>query len=219
MRRMLLAGMLALPFLLATASQALAQGAGCNTPGGCGGGVIPPRFDHGGGGGYGGGSGGYHGPFHGLGLGCPPAGPFSVGFRLFSRIHQEGPLVNYGPYEGYYPFEPYGPWTSDLKYTGPIGRQGGNAATGRLRLNELSSGCSGGLGCGGRLGHHGVHQSPCGTCSSGHTWGSYSLATLKNVGHRINPWQHRHTSGCSTCHSAIQPSDSIQTVGLSMTER
>ncbi len=210
MRRMLLAGMLALPFALATAAPAAAQGPGCGRPGGCGN-SIAPNF----GAGYGSGSGGHHhGVFCSLAGGCPPAGPFSVGFRIFSRIHQDGPLVNYGPYEGYYPFQPYGPWTSDLRYTGPLTAAGGGgtAATGLLRLSEFSGG-AGGRGFGG------VRHSPCGTCSSGHTWGSYSLATLSNIGHRINPWQHRGTQGCSTCHSAIQPSEPIQTASLTVTER
>ena len=184
MRRMLLAGMLVLPFALAMASDARAQGPGCNSPGGnCG-----PSY---------GGGGAVYTP------------GYQVRYRLFSCLHQEGPLVNYGPYAGYYPFEPYGPWTSDLRYTGPIGHGHGAAATGRLRLSEFSSG----------FGHGGVRHSPCGTCSSGHSWGTYSLATLKNIGHRINPWHHRDCNTCSTCHSAIQPDQSIQAVGLSVTER
>ena len=207
MRRMLFAGMLALPLLLATVSSAAAQGPGCNTPGGCG--APGANF------GYGfapSNSGGYRGPLHGLALGSPPAGQWSFGFRYLSLIHQHGPLVNYGPFEGYYPFEPYGPWTSDLRYTGPLAginpHAGSGAATGHIRLNELSGGCA--------HGHCGVHSSPCGSCTSNHTWGSYSLATLKNVGHRVHPY---HYSGCSNCQSAIQPAEPIQAASLSVTER
>jgi hypothetical protein len=98
MRRMLWAGLLALPIMLATADAANAQG--CSS---CG-------------------------PLAGVGrpngwTGTP--GPFgSAGFcmKFFGTWHQNGPLVNYGPYEGYYPFTPYGPWTSDLRYTGPSHR-------------------------------------------------------------------------------------------------
>ena len=94
MRRMLWAGLLALPMMLATTETASAQwcGGGCATPGVWG----APKSN----------------PF-GCGLFC---------FRLFPGLHQEGPLVNYGPYYGYYPFEPYGPWTSDLRYTGPTSK-------------------------------------------------------------------------------------------------
>ena len=193
MRRMLLAGMLVLPFALATAATVQAQGPGCGTPGGCAPGA-----------GYG-------------GYAAAPTFAYP-GYRIrclsFPKLHQEGPLVNYGPYSGYYPFEPYGPWTSDLRYTGPLGAAGGSGATGRLRLTELTSGFGGFHGL-----HHGVRTSPCGTCSSGHSWGSYSLATLSNIGHRINPWQHRGSSTCSSCHSAIQPDSSIQSVGLTVNER
>jgi len=193
---MLLAGMLALPFALATAATVQAQGPGCGTPGGCAPGA-----------GYG-------------GYAAAPTFAYP-GYRIrclsFPKLHQEGPLVNYGPYSGYYPFEPYGPWTSDLRYTGPLGAAGGSGATGRLRLTELSSGFGGFRGFHGL--HHGVRTSPCGTCSSGHSWGSYSLATLSNIGHRINPWQHRGSSSCSSCHSAIQPDSSIQAASLTVNER
>ena len=102
MRRMLWAGLLALPVMLATAEPVQAQG--CSScPGGGGGG----------------------GPVYGW-FGSPTRGPFGCnGFclGLFGTWLQDGPLVNYGPYEGYYPFEPYGPWTSDLRYTGPTTRR------------------------------------------------------------------------------------------------
>jgi hypothetical protein len=198
MRRMLLAGMLALPFLLATAATSAAQAPGCAAPGGGGVGAVGANFGYG----YGAGTGGYQGPFCGLFLGVPPAGHFSAGFRIFPLIHQQGPLVNYGPFAGYYPFEPYGPWTSDLKYTGSLqappghfARHGGGiggAATGHIRLSELSGG------------------------GGGHTWGSYSLATLKNVGHRIHG---PHHGGCSNCQSAIQPAEPIQAASSTLTER
>jgi len=201
MRRILLAGMLA----LATATAASAQGPGCNTPGGCAPAMATANF------GYGYGPGGHHHHKH-IGTGFPPAGFYAFAYAIFPRIHQEGPLVNYGPYSGYYPFEPYGPWTSDLRYTGPLGGTGGGGgATGRLRIGDLSGGGFGGL--------HGVRHSPCGTCSSGHNWSSYSLATLKNIGHRINPWHHRGSGACSTCHSAIQPDQSIQAASLTVSER
>ena len=217
MRRMLFAGMLALPFLL-TASAASAQAPGCNTPGGCGNAAAGANFGYGFGAGTGTGS--YRGPFHGLGLGVPPHGAFSIGFRILPLIHQHGPLVNYGPFEGYYPFEPYGPWTSDLKYTGSLQAPpghfalhqagfGGGAPTGRLRLNEITGGAGGGFG-------GGVRHSPCGSCSSGHSWGSYSMATQKNVGHRVHG---HHRGGCSDCHSAIQSAEPIQAASLSVTER
>ena len=207
MRRMLLAGMLALPFLLATAATGSAQAPGCATPGG---GAPGANFGYG----YGAatGTGGYRGPFCGLFLGVPPFSPFSAGFRIFPLIHQEGPLVNYGPFSGYYPFEPYGPWTSDLQYTGSLqappghfarhggiggfGGGGGAAATGRLRLNELSGGAP----------------------DIGHSWGSYSLATLRNVGHRVHG-HHHHRGECSNCHTSLQPAEPIQAASLSLTER
>lgn len=216
MRRMLLAGMLALPCLLAIATTSSAQAPGCAVPAGYGGsaaGAAGSNFGYGYGTGTG--TGGYRGPFCGLLLGVPPFAPFSVGFRIFPLIHQEGPLVNYGPFSGYYPFEPYGPWTSDLKYTGSLeappghfarhggllGGGGGTGATGRLRLSELSGGGGEGIG-------HG-----------GHTWGSYSLATLRNVGHRVHGPHHHHHGVCSNCQAAIQSAEPIQAAGLSVTER
>lgn len=195
MRRILGAGLLALPLMLVLGQSANAQGVGCNTPGGCGASA-----------GYGGGYGAGFGAANcGYGFGAS-----LVRFRLFPCIHQEGPLVNYGPYSGYYPFEPYGPWTSDLRYTGPTGKIG-SAATGRLRIGDLSGG--------GRSGFGGVRHSPCGTCSSGHNWGSYAVATLGNIGHRINPWANRGCGTCSSCHSAIQPDSDIRTASAVVNER
>lgn len=46
-------------------------------------------------------------------------GHWGCTLRLFPKIHQHGPLFNYGPYYGYPPFEPYGWWNSYLQYTGP----------------------------------------------------------------------------------------------------
>lgn len=99
MRRMLWAGLLALPLLLAAAEPAKAQTcASCANRG-----LVHPL-------------GWYNEPFHG------PFGCNGFCFKFFGTWLQDGPLVNYGPYEGYYPFEPYGPWTSDLRYTGPTSR-------------------------------------------------------------------------------------------------
>lgn len=132
MRRMLWAGLLALPMMLAMATPVQAQG--CAT-GSCGfGGGFGPAWGWGNGGGS---------PF-----GC---GGFCM--KLFGTWHQDGPLFNYGPYEGYYPFEPYGPWNSQLQYTGPKGRLG-NPSCGWNRPGTLGrlgglfhrSGCS---SCGG----------------------------------------------------------------------
>jgi hypothetical protein len=96
MRRLTLAGLLALPAVLFFESSAQAQctGPGCSP--------IPAGISN---------------PF----ASCKYLGCGGFCFRLFPGLHQEGPLFNYGPYYGYYPFEPYGPWTSDLKYTGPTG--------------------------------------------------------------------------------------------------
>jgi hypothetical protein len=102
MRRFVLAGLLALPPLLASAGSAAAQ---CG-PGGCG--LIQPP-----------GCGSGFGSYYGHHLPCPNFGCGGFCVNLFSRIHQHGPLFNYGPYYGYYPFEPYGPWTSDLRYNPP----------------------------------------------------------------------------------------------------
>lgn len=87
-------------------------------------------------------------------IGCSHAGCGGFCFRLFPGLHQEGPLFNYGPYYGYYPFEPYGPWTADLRYTGPTGADCGGrgcGACGRCRglfgLGGWNRGCGDG-GCG-----------------------------------------------------------------------
>ena len=77
MRKLVVAGLLALPLLLATDRPAAAQ--------------AP----------------------------CPNFGCGGFCMNIFGRIHQNGPLFNYGPYSGYYPFEPYGPWTADLRYNPP----------------------------------------------------------------------------------------------------
>lgn len=135
MRRMLWAGLLALPMLMAAADTAKAQG--CSS---CG-----PLAA-------------------GRPAGWSGQGPFGCGgpcLRLFGTWLQDSPLVNYGPYEGYYPFAPYGPWTSDLRYTGPTSRwpyTGGCGACGKL-------GCGGGCGLGGQLGGHLgglLHKRECG---------------------------------------------------------
>ena len=129
MRRMLWAGLLALPVLLACADVAEAQG--CASCGPFVGGGRPSGWSTGG------------GPFGGGGF-C---------LRLFGNTLQDGPLVNYGPYEGYYPFEPYGPWTSDLRYTGPTSRRPeGGGACNSCGLRGCGGRC-GGLNLGGLLVH------------------------------------------------------------------
>ena len=127
MRRMLWAGLLALPVLLACADVAKAQG--CASCGPFVGSSRPSGWSVGG------------GPFGGGGF-C---------LRLFGSTLQDGPLVNYGPYEGYYPFAPYGPWTSDLRYTGPRSRWPADGACNGCGLRGCGGGC-GGLNLGGRLG-------------------------------------------------------------------
>ena len=120
MRRMLWAGLLALPMLLAAADTAQAQGCSTCSPLAAG---RPSGW-------Y-----GSQGPF-----GC---GSFCL--RFFGTWLQDSPLVNYGPYEGYYPFAPYGPWTSDLRYTGPTSRWPYSGACGLCGTNGCGGGC-GGLG-------------------------------------------------------------------------
>ncbi len=126
MRRMLLAGLLALPLVLTTAADAAAQGCATgNCPPGFGGGAGPVRSN----------------PWQ-CGIFC---------FKLFGALHQDGPLFNYGPYSGYYPFAPYGPWTADLRYTGGgcghCGLRGcGGRCGGGLNLGGLfhrDRGCNG----------------------------------------------------------------------------
>jgi hypothetical protein len=91
--------------------------------------------------------------------------PFSGGicFKMFSHIHQHGPLYNYGPYYGYYPFEPYGPWNAQLQYTGPYPGTPGCGWNG-CGLG-LGSRCGNGL-CGGKAERNGI----CNSCNaqSGH---------------------------------------------------
>lgn len=83
-------------------------------------------------------------------LSCKHLGCGGFCFRLFPGLHQDGPLFNYGPYYGYYPFEPYGPWTADLQYNGPTGDCGGNCGQcGGCRARLWHRGDSRGSGCGG----------------------------------------------------------------------
>ena len=152
----------------------------------------------------------------------PSCGPFCIPcFRLFSHIHQHGPLYNYGPYAGYYPFEPYGPWDANLNYNGPLGGQCGpngcgngrgfgngrnNCGNGGLGNSfglgngfGLGGGCgagnsgSGGLaGLGGLFGNlRAIGGNDCDSCS-------YSKATFKNVFFRSHPLSHRakFSTGC-----------------------
>lgn len=120
MRRMLWAGLLALPLVVLSNAPVAAQGC---ASGGCPpyGGLFPSLPAWG-------------GPLRGSPVHC---GDFCM--RLWGAAHQHGPLFNYGPYSGYYPFEPYGPWTSDLRY---------NPATGCGRCGLLGCGgrCGDGLG-------------------------------------------------------------------------
>jgi hypothetical protein len=132
-------------------------------------------------------------PLHG----CSHNGCGGFCFRLFPGFHQEGPLFNYGPYMGYYPFQPYGPWTSDLRYTGPLGGSGaayGHCCSWGSHLNALSGKLHSLMG-----GHRACHGGECSTC------GGYARATWHNVGYRVNPFGHGHhkKSGCSDCGGSI----------------
>jgi hypothetical protein len=133
MRRMLWAGLLALPVLLASAGGASAQG--CSSCGPFAGG---------------GRANGWYGS----------QGPYGCGgmcLKLFGTWMQNGPLVNYGPYEGYYPFAPYGPWTSDLRYTGPNQRYPSGGGCNSCGLLNCRGGCGGLAHFGGLL-----HKKECG---------------------------------------------------------
>jgi hypothetical protein len=135
----------------------------------------------------------------GTGVASGNPGPCTFGygcgghcFRLFPRMHQEGPLFNYGPYYGYPPFEPYGYWNAYLQYTGPVGGHGG--------------GGWGGGGCGPHgcnklhhanphpwFGHHG------GDCASGHCGRSIFDGSLLNGGLGGSHLHHEHKP--KTCHN------------------
>ncbi len=134
-------------------------------------------------------------------------------FRLFSHIHQHGPLYNYGPYAGYYPFAPYGPWDSNLNYTGPTG--GGSCGPlcgGRCGGRGCGNGgFGGGCGAGGRGGgglggglFTGLH-SRGGLGGLAGLGGSYPNATFRNVFFRSHPLSHRakFSTGCSACSSPV----------------
>jgi hypothetical protein len=99
MTKLLLAGLVSLPVLLASSRPAAAQ-VPTILPPGCGGAALASYPAP--------------GPVCGYMHGCS-------GFCMsyFWKIHFHGPLFNYGPYQGYYPFEPYGPWTADLQYNPP----------------------------------------------------------------------------------------------------
>jgi hypothetical protein len=105
MRRVITAGLLALPAVFFVSPSAQAQ---CTT------GACAPI------------AAGITNPF----ASCKHLGCGGFCFRLFPGLHQEGPLFNYGPYYGYYPFQPYGPWTADLKYVGPTGPDCGGRGCG-----------------------------------------------------------------------------------------
>lgn len=169
MKNPVLAGLLALPPLLAVAGPAVAQYPGFIPPPGCGPGYGSPAYGH--------------------QLPCPNYGCGGFCMNLFGRIHFHGPLFNYGPYYGYYPFEPYGPWTSDLRYNPPMncGKHGlfghgcGNDGWGRYaldtlknvfhRVNPLGHKCGGGLlkkhhGCDSEGCAAGAADGGCSTCSA-----------------------------------------------------
>lgn len=143
MRRMLGAGLLALPLVLSAGTAAKAQG--CAT-GNCPSGMSAGLF-------------GWGGPHRGSPWNCG-----AICMKFFGAIHQEGPLFNYGPYTGYYPFEPYGPWTADLRYNGP--RDGACGACGRF-------GCGGRCGgLGDRLGGL-FHRDGCGRGGCGYATSTF----------------------------------------------
>jgi hypothetical protein len=172
MNRVLAAGLLALPLVVATSTPAVAQQpivAGT---------YFPTAF--GGGSHLGSGSGGF----------C---------FRFLNGIHHHGPLFNYGPYSGYYPFEPYGPWTSDLRYTGPRGPLSGDCADGSC---GNCKGCRTrllGNGLGHNLGWGKSACGDCGSCGNCKAWGAYAKSTMTNVFHRSHPLSHKcHGKACET---------------------
>lgn len=132
-------------------------------------------------------------PIHG----CSHNGCGGFCFRLFPGFHQEGPLFNYGPYAGYYPFEPYGPWTSDLRYTGPLGPPAGDYSHGHAWGSHLHGLADKFHSLGG---HRQCKGGDCGTC------GGYAKTTLHNVGHRVNPFGHLHgkKTGCAGCAESAE---------------
>jgi len=95
---------------------------------------------------------------------------------IFSKLHQHGPLFNYGPYYGYPPFEPYGPWNQYLQYTGGYGNGGhgggGHGHGGHGGHGDMAG--RGGICTGGGAGCHSswlgggwFHGAGCASC--GHT--------------------------------------------------
>ena len=153
MKRTFFAGLLALLAAQTASAQCM--------DGSCGASVIPSAAGH-----------QYGYPAY---LGCG-----GLCFNLFGRMHQEGPLFNYGPYSGYYPFAPYGPWDSNLCYNDPNGAgcgggRCGNGLCGRGGANSVCGWNSaifhrlGRGGLGGGLGNCGAGG--CGTGLAGRLGG------------------------------------------------
>lgn len=170
MKRLLLAGLLALPGLMLTGTAVRAQchGGACGT---LGPGAAPVNA--------------FWGCKHvgGCGAFC---------FTFLGSIHQHGPLFNYGPYQGYYPFQPYGDWTPDLKYVGPTWHA--------IPKHKLFDGLGGHCGrCGGLLDklHGGCGKCGHGGEDGGCGWETYSKHTFKNVFHRLHPCAHK--CGSKSC--------------------
>lgn len=178
MKRIGLAGLMA----LSIASTAQAQGVGPGCAGGFGGGFASGGYAAGGN--FASGN-AMAGP--GIGFinkrpspfGVAPFGFLGLGLRMYSGIHQHGPLVNYGPYSGYYPFEPYGPWTSNLEYTGPTDVPN--------RIPPLRAGVIRPVR---ELRERGAFEHQ-----------RYALDTFRNVGVRVNPFRNRF-AGCTSCGDA-----------------
>lgn len=141
-----------------------------------------------------------------FGYGCP-------GFclRLFSNLHQHGPLFNYGPYYGYPPFEPYGYWNSYLHYTGPVPAYGHGGAAGAGAYGWIHGGYPRTFGHGnphphfghgGGLLHHGgglFHKhSGCSNCET--TAGNYL-----NSGDAIDRYNGVGTPAASAAYYAESP--------------
>ena len=123
--------------------------------------------------------------FAGTRWGCNQYGCGTFCMNLFPHIGSHGPLVNYGPYTGYYPFAPYGPWDENLRYNNP--NEGDCGRDGRLCGRFGCGKCGGGLKLFGR--------GDGGSCGG---WGGYSLATFRNIGHRVSPFAGGRPA-CSTC--------------------
>jgi len=153
-------------------------------------------------------------------IGCSNLGAGGFCFKFLGKLHQDGPLWNYGPYSGYYPFEPYGPWNSQLQYTGPYpgGSGGGCSGSGCDTFGWLNhfdrhrSGSSGG-DCG-RDRHPWDHWGRDRSSCSASGWDRYARTTWINCTSRVFPLSHKHkwSSGCGTCTASTGPASSIAVV-------